>query len=1722
MSVVLNGQEPQLTDAIGKPVPRPLVPPQVASPINLLNPDRYEFYTFNDSGELVKRLMTMKEIQSIVAGGETDGAMLMQSSPLSQLYQEPNANIQDIVTNVQNVLQREMDEKRNATLSVQNKLDTPDTSVSWSHILPAIFGNTGDQIVPDRAPVVGMTPDSVLYEKMERTTAATDKAERQTTSYKPKQKPTTTPYKTTWKQSARPSPSASSISMQLPSSTSRVKIMEKKKPTKISAEPTSTEADIEFKEASGTSYYIPPTTVLPLASHPTKYVVIRKRPATTVPTEATESGGTLNDIIQTMSTISQVKTGTSSTTPPSSSWSSGSSTSSFSSSKKPTKWFTYKPTKAPTTILYSSVKAHVTDAWPSSSVNNPTKSAVTNPWPSTSVTQSKSTTGASQSTIPSTIPPTTLPPVSYTYKSSASASTAIQRPSKRPTISPFPSPTTSIPITSTEEEPLRTTEYPTKWISTNSVESTSTELVDSSKFDSTEIASTELPSLFDSHNSLNQIIESLKDEATTTQNGLLLANDDSIQSFFETTTLDEDASTESSTYNDDLIYLNRDNTAKPYIASIGKEPNLHQVFKNNAAFIADHKSTQSDELLDAQFKQTDQSMSIEDITPVYTLVKQTNAPDPENHKVVQEIDNFIQNNAERIFDTMTVKTVNMDHHMPNIPPNLTMSEFAEQAATVASILSNENTDQSDELHLRESFDNVISQIQDELAATTIDTIDNQAEETTAAFPIPYRTQILDVEALPLINDTGLNENKVEMTVVKKTSSISSSSQIATEKPVFVATTVGVFVNKANEPTKPQSVRDNDNYVKIPLVNDSFDRNTEISVQADVHEKVHSVKMKRPTTQTPTTEEATTRGTSFNDDSTTVTTQRYVEISSSNPTTQRIRDATTTFYTAGITDAETTETPLSSTGSMDYTTESGESSGSGSGEMTELYTDDVSYATSEEINSETVSVVQSDELSDSSEASFYESTSASEEEPEKVSKLFEDRTENRIIATTNEANEYQTTTSRFGEMRENESATNSPMQKDSEEIVSTTIAIDVVTEVPVQNDQDIGQTTLTMEQNTEDLSTTLMQELEQKWELLTKNKDVIVHGSALYPKPTNPPRREFEEIAMISDKRNNSITRKEDSQEIEENPKVTESQNNHIHNEEQFANLGESTKTPTKRPDSTANYSDEVTKPSKLDNRSTLSDRPVKGGLQKLQQKIHSSEQKIYHISQTKPSIRLPPALSTLKLKVGTSTKKPVVVKLDPAPKQALGLEESTVNANEDILEFTKMCNELAFAFWRALNSEGISSARSLVISPFALNSMLAMVFLGARGGTSGEMNEMLRLDDMVTFNPHVIFHNISDSSENAKDSPVATSAFVRELFSDRNKGKILAFYKEKAQQFYSGHVEEVNFNIINDIIRRRTNLLVKRHTAGKIPEYLKTNNVWANLPLAGISSNIFQTDCSKASTVDRDGEMFFQVLPAIRQRRLVPIPAAVWPNGFTAGYDPELDATAVAFGSSGHTISTVFVMPGQQGHSAPGDNLERLESVLMINAVSKNAWRRLLTTLMERPGLEVQIPRFSHRSFINATSSLQKMGLKTIFDFDKADLRGLTGSPTRDMFISDMIQINTFSTCGEEKIADQHHIEMYPAPPIRSRSMQLDEKTATAAEPSESKGFGYVESDSRAFRDPLLDLKYLELPLPLRPRQARIPEAPRLRFDKPFLYFVRHNPTGMILYMGRFNPRLLP
>jgi len=125
------------------------------------------------------------------------------------------------------------------------------------------------------------------------------------------------------------------------------------------------------------------------------------------------------------------------------------------------------------------------------------------------------------------------------------------------------------------------------------------------------------------------------------------------------------------------------------------------------------------------------------------------------------------------------------------------------------------------------------------------------------------------------------------------------------------------------------------------------------------------------------------------------------------------------------------------------------------------------------------------------------------------------------------------------------------------------------------------------------------------------------------------------------------------------------------------------------------------------------------------------------------------------------------VELHPAPHESMGLEASVAYLGDDVKRFVDFCNELSFKIWTTQTGKSLMSSRSIVLSPFAVLSALAMIFLGARGSSSGIMNDFLKLDDMVTFNPHQVFQNITESATNPKNIGVANTALVREIFSDK-------------------------------------------------------------------------------------------------------------------------------------------------------------------------------------------------------------------------------------------------------------------------------------------------------------------------------------------------------------------
>ena len=1499
-----DGEAPQFTDAVGKTVPRPFVPPQVASPINLLNPDRYEFYTFNDSGDLVKRLMTLKEIQSIVANG--NGAMIGDNEPDSQsvvLNSIPLSNqgaetkVQDIVDNVQNVLSREMENNKNSSQIPSQLLDTPDVSSSWSMILPAIFGNTGGEILPHKP--INMTPET----EIEDTT--TTKIRKTTTKTPSKIVPSTkAPPKTTQTSATTATKVQSTIV-----STNKQTVKENPKPT-LMFRSTTTEEPIEAL-----------TEVVTVAPTKKQTIKVKPRPTITYRSTTTErpTEQTTTEKVKDLTTEVVKETTTESVTTTS----------------------TEKPTSTSKTTVKVSTVAATTSEEVTREVTAASKIETVKVKPKPTITY-RSTTEPSTLAL---IETTTEEVTKITKRPSTSKITPTKKIVKKPTVSSYKRPMTNSPII-IEKIPKKPNKQTTSQTKTQSTSQMKTERSTQKPSTTVEMKAEALTkssvSIAPSTTVTKKITEVTRTEAPTTttqqqtstempkvQSTTRKSVTETTQMMMEPTTLSaSEEDRQDSAINQIIGSLQSDfftnyekitTIAQPdseaAASDLAMEKTGDLVLVPDKVFLSDEliideaepviKDLPSSTTLSDEVITTDPPATFEKLEVTTSNSKLQEIP-LENSEIMQTIEQLIKDQAaaklkqslEKLdilgFDDDDETEIKIKDTLES-KKNLTQSEFITKAATVASILSTKIAEQptTTVTPLEEESDTTVPTILSEALAHVIHLMKSELEskrttakpleETAVSKPINASTheQILNKTSAVYDEPSGLELSQLlhHYEVLNSQDQLEAFSMLSettakTLQPTEVEATTILPIDEKTLPYETTIVRETSS-VSIKTGNSEEKKTT--AMENDV--------------QVSTTEASSEEFSTFffidndqdeatldplNDELGEFTTEQYVN------TEKQIMDRKDEF--------STTQSPED-----EARIESEE-------ESVDIFSD--------VLNAIGIANDEEDEPSfkiapDSQESDEVESA---------ISSL--SSTIDGTLATDVKTDFTLTSKIASSLISVADTLTETLNDEDESEEVTTSIP---TTEVPIVKEESTTAKLTTTEsipktteristEKAEEASTTIKQVVEEttkkqevnKTEQLVEATDASIESAIDVQEPVEMKTERDVESPMVP----LSIVRKDNSLEeidfitpstptstripitegnfiriesIETTmiPKLSGFKNKgqevHEHIKPIYIALRSTTtekstslpKKPTIKPTITADQTTvveetiftervpliEFTKPaSTVDHLSSTEDNLVEIKIQKMPTISLSTKKPPVTSSSTteKTQSTLPqlrPNSQTIKntIKNAQQQVRPPAVPIDlsSTPGETLGLAASTANLNNDLRSFSKLCNELAFSFWKSITADGISQSRSVIISPFALTSFLSMIFLGARGQTSGEMNDLLRLDDMVSFNPHVVFRNISESIEQTRTSGIAAAAFVRELYSDRSKGKLLPYFKEKAQQYYGAHVEEVNFNVINDILRRRTNLLVKRHTFSKINEYLKTNNIWVSEPLAAVSANVF-------------------------------------------------------------------------------------------------------------------------------------------------------------------------------------------------------------------------------------------------------------------------------------------
>ena len=142
--------------------------------------------------------------------------------------------------------------------------------------------------------------------------------------------------------------------------------------------------------------------------------------------------------------------------------------------------------------------------------------------------------------------------------------------------------------------------------------------------------------------------------------------------------------------------------------------------------------------------------------------------------------------------------------------------------------------------------------------------------------------------------------------------------------------------------------------------------------------------------------------------------------------------------------------------------------------------------------------------------------------------------------------------------------------------------------------------------------------------------------------------------------------------------------------------------------------------------------------------------------------------------------------------------------------------------------------------------------------------------------------------------------------------------------------------------------------------------------------------------------------------------------------------------------------------------LNKLEEKL-----DEKSWTKLLKSFVSHQ-LEVEVPTFTSQSVLNLNESLISLGITEAFG-DKADFSGINGG--KSLKISSFLQANKFS----------------------------------------------LEKNSRRKREVVARVRKVDRVISMLTRRNRQNQVYQLKLEREFLYVVRHNPTGLVIYIGRYN-----
>ncbi|KAG1942995.1 leukocyte elastase inhibitor [Pimephales promelas] len=372
---------------------------------------------------------------------------------------------------------------------------------------------------------------------------------------------------------------------------------------------------------------------------------------------------------------------------------------------------------------------------------------------------------------------------------------------------------------------------------------------------------------------------------------------------------------------------------------------------------------------------------------------------------------------------------------------------------------------------------------------------------------------------------------------------------------------------------------------------------------------------------------------------------------------------------------------------------------------------------------------------------------------------------------------------------------------------------------------------------------------------------------------------------------------------------------------------------------------------------------------------------------------------------------------------------------------------------------GGNASGNVFYSPFSISSALAMVLLGARGNTAGQMIKVLGFKNHLKPNAATPGHHDSVdqihssfkkfmSDLNKPGVPYALSLANR-LYGEQSYQFVEKFLND-AKIYYEAGLEKVDFKNKPEAARVDINKWVEKKTQEKIKDLVPQGAVDEMTRLVLVNAIYFKGDWERKFKKEDTSDGQFK----LNKNQTKPVEMMYQKKRFPLGFIPEMDSLVLELPYEGNNLSMLIILPNKMEDDTTG--LQKLEKALTYEKLME--WTK--PSKMIQQEVQVSLPKFKMEETYDMKSLLISMGMKDVFDEKKVNLSGM--SSNNNLVVTKV---------------------------IHKAFVEVNEKgTEAAAATAFVVSFGCAMSST--------------------PPKTFIA-------DHPFLFFIRHNPSNAILFYGR-------